>query len=138
MTEPTQAQIEAARKMLQLSTCFGRDVCTLMPCACAKTIAALTAAAQAEDDKDWAHAAAMAANRTPDAFVDAVRAAQVGDDGMDELKITVATYKNGFNDALERCAQVAETAEVRRPGFAIRPATPQEIAAAIRALKDKT
>jgi hypothetical protein len=80
----------------------------------------------------------MAANRTPDAFVDAVRAAQVGDDGMDELKITVATYKNGFNDALERCAQVAETAEVRRPGFAIRPATPQEIAAAIRALKDKT
>jgi hypothetical protein len=66
-------------------------------------------------------------------------AAQAGEDNTH-------AYMRGYVDGgtetkaatIERCAQVAETAEVRRPGFAIRPATPQEIAAAIRALKDKT
>lgn len=77
MTTPTPAQIEAARKMLQLSSCFGWEVCTLMPCACAETMAAQ------------------------------------------------------YTAAIERCAEVAE-------GFSFNTNKErQDIAAAIRALKDK-
>jgi hypothetical protein len=57
---PTKAQIEAARKMLQLSTCFGGDVCTLMPCACAETMAALTAQAGIPKYGAWGDIAAAA------------------------------------------------------------------------------
>lgn len=82
MTAPSKAQIEAARKMLQLSSCFGREVCTLMPCACAETMAALTAAAEVKPKTDFIEIRLLKAER-------------------DELKYQLAA-------TIERCAQVAD------------------------------
>jgi hypothetical protein len=130
MAEPTQAQIEAAKSIYRLH-CIRHNKrfdweqsVQSMWIGYAK--AAIDAAAQAEDDKDWAHAAAMAANRKPDAFVDAVRAIRhVGG-------LTLEYTDKDSDDVLEQCAQVLEAAYAECETLNLLHG-----AARLRALRDK-
>lgn len=80
--KPTPAQIEAARKVMVASSCFGAEVCTLEPCKCAELV--LTNAVE---------------------FLVITAAQEVGKPTSERIR---TEREITFHQTIERCAQVAE------------------------------